>query len=242
MSSMMRVLAVVAFVLASRETGASAQVVDERYQTWLGVFAHGPASGDVWLWADVQGRFYDSFEPQTVLVRPGISWRVVPDIFLTLGYAWTPSWARGEEWGALELTDEHRIWQQYLYAPSMPAHGLSGQLRLRVEERMRSVGPFEVGVRVRLFARVQAAVDRDKTVFVIAWDEVFLALNETGWQTAGFDQNRFFFGLGWQAIPSQLRFELGYVNQWLARNGADPVNHIAMLSAFVGWTLPTPAP
>lgn len=219
---------------------AAQSSVDSRYATWLGVFAHGPIAGDAWLWLDAQARFHDTFEPQAILLRPGLSWRARSDLYATVGYAWTPSWSRSAEpraWGDLEFADEHRIWEQLLYSPSDRRTGLTGQVRVRLEQRFRSAGPFDVGVRLRMLLRVQAPLDRDRRFFVVAWDELFVAFNDAAtWQTGGLDQNRFFFGWAWQAIPAQLRFELGYANQWLVRGGADPVHHIALASAVVGWS------
>ncbi len=226
-------------VAASSSTAHAQQATDHRYGTWTGLFAHGPIKGDVWLWVDLQPRFYDSFEPQSVLVRPGISWRAMPALFATLGYAWVPQWTQTpdpHEWGDINYIDEHRIWEQLNYTPSDLARGLSGQFRLRGEQRFRTAGPSDVGVRLRMMARGQVAIDRARNWFLISWDELFIALNDAGtWQSSGFDQNRFFAGVGLQVVPAQLRLEFGYVNQWLFRAGTDPVNHIASLTAYLNW-------
>ena len=219
---------------------ASAQSLAHSYETWLAVFAHGPLAGDLWLWVDVQPRLYERFEPQAVLLRPGLSWRVTPELFLTAGYAWTPSWSRGSDeergWGELDFVDEHRSWQQGLYAVTDPASGLAGQVRVRLEQRARTEGDLDVGVRLRVFVRGQVPMTSARDVLVVLWNESFVALNDTRWgQRGGFDQNRLFAGLGWQAIAGQLRLELGYLNRWSVRAGVDPVNHAVALNAFVGW-------
>lgn len=233
---------IIFFTLAmfAYSSSASAQdSTDHRYGTWLGFFAHGPIKGDVWFWLDVQPRFYSSFEPQAVLVRPGISWRAMPVLFATLGYAWVPQWTQTgdpHEWGDLAYVDEHRIWEQLNYTPSNAATGNSAQLRLRGEQRFRTAGASDVGLRLRFLARGQFAIDHEHRWFLIGWGELFIAINDAGtWQRSGFDQNRLFAGVGWQAIPAQLRFEFGYLNQWVFRAGTDPVNHIAALSAYLSW-------
>lgn len=223
--------------LSSRAEAQSS--IDQRYQTWLALFTHAPITGDLWFWGDAHARFHDRFEPQAILLRPALSWRVHPDVFLTGGYAWTPSWAQtpDAEWGDLELTDEHRLWEQVLYQPSDPATGLAGQVRVRLEQRFRTSGELDVGLRLRLLVRGQVPLTPDRAFIVVLWNEVFTPLNDTVWgQRAGFDQNRLFFGFGWQAIPGELRLELGYTNQWIVRSGApDRVNHIAALNTFLSW-------
>ena len=74
------------------------------------------------VWMDLHGRFDEPFVPQAVLVRPGITWRALPNLFLTVGYGWTPSWtpvAGGGDFD-LDLVDEHRIWEQLIYKPKDP--------------------------------------------------------------------------------------------------------------------------
>lgn len=226
-----------AAMLASPAAAQSS--LDQRYATWLAVIAHGPLHGDLWLWADVHGRFYDTFEPQAVIVRPGVSWRAHPDVFLTLGYAWTPSWREvpDEDWAHLDFTDEHRAWEQVLYQPSDPATGIAGQVRVRLEQRFRTAGALDVGLRLRIFLRGHIALSPDRAFLAVLWNEVFTPFNDTSWgQRAGFDQNRLFFGFAYAAIVGVLRFELGYMNQWIVRaTGPDPVNHVAVLNTFVGW-------
>ncbi len=234
-------LLALAFALSLPASAARAQerAVDVRYQTWLALFMHAPIYGDLWLWTDVQPRFYDVFEPAALLIRPGLSWRVVPELWLTAGYAWTPSWRRTDEpreWGELEFTDEHRIWEQALLALSHEQSGIAGQVRVRLEQRFRTSGSSDVGLRLRIFLRGQVAIVRDPTILFVIWNEMFVPLSDAGWgQRAGFDQNRLFVGLGWQAIPTTLRLEAGAASQWIVREGSDSANLIAALNAFVGW-------
>ena len=218
---------------------AQAESLDTRYQTWAAAFLHGPITGDLWLWTDLHARFYDVFEPAAMLVRPGLSWRVLDNLWLTLGYAWTPSWRRTDEprqWGDLEFTDEHRIWQQVVYQPSDPGTRISGQVRVRLEERFRHQPDFDVGFRVRIFLRGQVVLDPEGWVVFALWDEVFVPISDSAWgQRAGFDQNRLFVGFGFNVIPGSVRVDVGYTNQWIPREGTDSVNHIAAVNTFIGW-------
>lgn len=235
------VLATVLAVLsvAHRAAAQEQESIEHRYQSWLALFAHGPLHEDLWLWVDVQPRFFEPIEPAALLVRPGLSWRVLPSLFLTAGYAWTPSWRQLPEprsWGSLTFTDEHRVWEQALLALSDDASGIAGQIRVRVEQRFRTSGGDDVGLRLRVFLRGQVPLVPDRTFHLVLWDELFFPLTDADWgQRAGFDQNRIFVGLAWQAIPTTLRLELGAMHQWIVRDMRDTGNVIAALNAFVGW-------
>ncbi|GAB4109986.1 MAG: hypothetical protein OHK0013_45760 [Sandaracinaceae bacterium] len=187
----------------------------------------------------MQPRFFEPFEPAAALVRPGLSWRVLPTFFLTAGYAWTPSWRQPPEprsWGSLDFTDEHRVWEQALLVLTDDRSGIGGQVRVRLEQRFRTSGGGDVGLRLRVFLRGQVPLVPDRSLLFVLWDELFVPLSDADWgQRAGFDQNRLFVGLAWQAVPATLRLELGAMSQWIVRPGRDTANTIAALNAFVAW-------
>jgi hypothetical protein len=225
--------------LAPTAARAQQESIEHRYQSWLALFLHGPLHQDVWLWVDVQPRFFEPLEPAAALVRPGLGWRVLPTLLLTVGYAWTPSWRQPPEprgWGALDFTDEHRVWEQALWVLQDDASGIGGQVRVRLEQRFRTSGGGDVGLRLRVFLRGQVPLVPDRSVLFVLWDETFVPLSDADWgQRAGFDQNRLFVGLAWQAVPATLRLELGAMSQWIVRPGRDTANTIAALNAFVAW-------
>lgn len=235
----MVVLAVLGALSLACPARAQERSIDARYQSWLALFAHGPLHQDLWLWVDVQPRFFEPLEPAALLVRPGLSWHALSPLWLTVGYAWTPSWRQRPEprsWGSLDFTDEHRVWEQALLALTDEPSGVAGQVRVRVEQRLRTGGGSDLGVRLRVFLRLQVPLVRDRALLFVLWDELFVPLNDTDWgQRAGFDQNRLFVGLDWQAIPGTLRLELGAASQWIVREGRDTANVIAALNAFVAW-------
>lgn len=207
---------------------------DHAYQTWLAAFVHGPLKGPLWLWTDAHLRMYESFQPSAILLRPGLSWRALPSVYLTGGYAWTPSWARAE--GELSFTDEHRSWQQLMWTPKDEATGAAAMLRGRFEQRFRPSVHSDTGLRGRVLVRGQVPLPVSLPMIFVVWDELFIGLNDTEWgQRAGVDQNRLFVGVGWQIRPTVVRVELGYTNVWLVRDGADPVNHIIAINTFLGW-------
>jgi Protein of unknown function (DUF2490) len=217
----------------------------EQYQTWLGGFVNGPLGGRFFLQSDIHYRAYDNFTPNFILVRPGIAYKVADGMFATIGYGWTPSF-RAKNFSL--FTDEHRLWQQWSYEFPLAQEALKITVRSRLEERVRPQFGFEVGFRFRQMLRATAPLfPTAKTVTLVLWDEIFLALNDTNWggtgQHAGFDQNRFFGGVGWQAVAPDvgkpgIRFELGYMNQYVQRVGnanGDLSNHTLALNSYVGW-------
>jgi hypothetical protein len=214
---------------------ASAQAFDHTYQTWTSVTVQGNVTPDVQLYVDANWRFYDDFHPFQQLYRPGIGLRLTDGMVAYLAYAWTPSWNAERR-----FIDEHRIWEQWAYdIPGLP-DGLRLFFRTRFEQRFRPELSSDVALRMRQFVRVLVPFARDFPVHLSLWDEVFFALSDAGlssdgglWQRAGFDQNRIFFGVGWNIVPRELRIEAGYLNQWIVRHGTDIVNHALMVNAFV---------
>ena len=220
-------------------TAKAADHTDHNYQTWLSSALHGPIKGHVWYWTDVHFRFYENFQPYALLLRPGISWRIGPPVYLTLGYAWTPSWARPNhpQSNELDFTDEHRVWEQIMWQPVDEKTGFGATLRGWLEERMRPQIHRDTGLRLRVLVRGQ--VPLSKSLSFIVWDEVFVALNDARWgQRRGFDQNRAFAGIGWQIKPTIVRLEVGYQQQWIVRDGPDVLNHILGISTALGWPEP----
>lgn len=213
-----------------------AQGISQAYQTWLGVFAQGPLLGRLHFQGDVHYRAYDDGTPYWVLVRPGVAWLVAPGMFVTVGYAWTPSW-RAPDLAFEDRVDEHRLWEQWQLETSVADGALRVLARVRLEQRWRPDISDDVGHRLRTMLR--ATIPLRGPWLLAVWDELFVNFYSTRWgQRGGFDQNRFFVGPGVWVLPNGLRFELGYFNQYLRRVGhpaGDLSNHAVMLNTFVVW-------
>ncbi|MEW5740039.1 MAG: DUF2490 domain-containing protein [Myxococcota bacterium] len=207
-------------------TSTRAEGLDPQAGAWFGVFAAGPLHGDVMAWFDVHARANQDFSGVNYLVRPGVGWRFRPDMVAWLGYAWTPQ----TQGGAITL-DEHRVWQQWTWDGPRFESGVRLSLRSRLEQRFAN---GEVGLRFRQFVRVQSPFLGGGPVLLAAWDEAFVAFNDTSFQAAGFDQNRLFLGVGTK-VGSVARVEAGYFNNWLSRPGADPFRHVVMVNVFFSW-------
>lgn len=183
----------------------------------LGERSTGPA-----LWLDLHLRRGDA---GTVHIsRPGVGWQLSSWLSVWAGYGWIPV--------LLDESDtihEHRLWQQVILAHK-PTQRLSLQSRTRFEQRFVGSGD-DAGFRVREFVRVGYVFAGD--FGLVAWDELFLGLNEPDWGAPdGLDQNRLFVG-GSVQIREEMRLEMGYLSVFLDRGDADILAHVLATNLFL---------
>lgn len=179
-------------------------------------------------WFDGHMRFLDDAEGfNQSIVRPGVGWGLTEDSALWAGYAWI----RTSPVAGLEF-DEHRIWQQWTWAPSWGK--MAYQTRSRFEQRFVELGD-DVGLRWRQLFRAQRTLRDCPPLTLVLWDELFFHLNDTDWGArTGFNQNRAFLGLGWKRHKdSPCRIEVGYLNQAINLPGdRNRVNHILSINFY----------
>lgn len=231
------------------------RAVTHQYQSWIAVNFQGRVGGRFSLAGDAQYRAWDDLTPQTIIARAALVFHFTGRLFAGVGYMWQPTWrARGPD----GFIDEHRIYEVLQYEYRHPGSGLSVQLRTRFEQRFRHpAADVELGLRARQMVRALLPITTDRKLGLVAWDELFVNLTDSGnaplgldaagastrtpqWAFSGFDQNRAFVGLGYQFIPDLLRVELGYLNVYVRRphnpdDGGDLMSHIAQLQVFTGW-------
>jgi hypothetical protein len=219
---------ILAFLLTS--STLQAQTVHDS-GTWLAMFARGDVchADDCRLkwWFDGHARFFDDAGGfgQSIL-RPGLGYALSDAATVWAGYGWirTSPLANPE-------FDEHRTWQQITWSKDFDRARLG--LRSRLEQRFLETGA-DTGWRFRQLVSLRCPLSCSRFSFV-AWDEVFIHLNDTDWgATSGFDQNRLFLGLGFKCESSSpYRVEVGYLNQFVDRNATDDLsNHIVAINFF----------
>lgn len=214
-------LSVVAVLFASKASADDSQA-------WSAIAINGPLeeNSNFLLWFDGHARFQiGDNELGVTIIRPGIGWQVTDKLKLWLGYAWVTGRRDGPD------VKEERIWQQATYPVAQFFGGrLSG--RTRLEQRTRD-GGSDTGWRLRQSWRWSRPVEGTKLSFIVA-NETFFGLNDADWgQRDGYDQNRAFLGLGWQATP-KVRVDTGYLNNHIDRGSAgDRTNHIIALALSV---------
>ena len=180
-----------------------------------------------------------------VVVRPAIGYMWARWGGLFVGYIWLPLFFDDPEFARTRNVDEHRIYTQLTLR-----WGVEGRFdvnwRNRVEHRIRTHGlgsddvvdgvPQTMGMsrwahRFRQQLRVAINFKKDAPWQLLLFDEFFFHLTRTAYTEPGFDQNRIFVGLAYDARP--VRVEFGYLNQYIVRpHDPDNDNHLFWL-AFV---------
>lgn len=226
-ASRIRLAVTALLVLAGAARGTG--VVEDK-NVWLHLSLTGPLLGtrtgpNPWRYAlESPQRFADN-----VHKHAQGAWR------FGIGRTLTPEWSA---WGGYVFTwtdipytrtpyAEHRLYQQLSWARRGGRVQLSG--RLRVEERFLDTGN-DMGLRLRQQVRVSVPVRDVKPLAWVFSEEYFLNLNATDYGARrGLDQNRAFAGTSWQWSDT-LRSEVGYLHQYLHRNGSpNRVNHALVI-------------
>lgn len=242
-------VAVVCSVLSAQ---VKAEAIEPDYQTWGQIMANinlGNVTGNEnlknWrIWAEGQGRFgNDSTQFSQALIRPGIGYAINDKITIWAGYAWAPTAKPLANPNGGKNYDEHRLWQQIIYADTYSWGRF--QWRSRFEERffdsdVPEPGPNHVAYRFRQLWKFSFPLSfiHENLSFIVQ-DELFINMTTAhkGWITKGFDQNRGFVGLGWR-FNKVATGEIGYMNQlinrpWSAR--PDQMMHIVGVNLFLNF-------
>ena len=221
-------------LLCALAIGAPAEPVED-FHTWAAVVTTGTlGNGDspYRYWLEAQGRYDDdSSHLNQSLLRGALGYAVAPRTVLWAGYAHVNNDPQGTD----EDVTEHRYWQQLTWNGATPWAGFDLATRTRLE--VRTVESFgDTGWRFRQLLKLSRPLGDASRLYLAAWDEVFLNLNDADWGADdGFDQNRVFAGLGLKLAP-WARSEIGYMNQYVRRPGrADAMNHIVSVTLFLNF-------
>lgn len=164
------------------------------------------------------------------IIRPALGYAINSNTALWWGYAWINELPAS---GAPSF-NENRMWEQLTWSGKCNAASILS--RTRLEQRFVETGD-DTGWRFRQLLKIDRPLDFQPRLSLVAWDETFFDLNATDWgQQDSFSQNRLFIGMGWKCSgKNKPKIEVGYLNQFLRRQGADDQsNHIASLNWF--WT------
>lgn len=160
-----------------------------------------------------------------------------------IGYAITPQLTAFAGFANVEFDNPRRkpYWELRPYQQltwNLPLPGVSLQSRTRLEQR---IVQDHLGWRLREFVKatvpipgLEPGMDR---LYLAAYDEIFLELDDTTWgQRKGLRQNRFFVGPGFRLDPDKhVALEVGYLNQWIDRKKHDRDNHVLSLNLFLSY-------
>lgn len=166
---------------------------------------------------------------QQHLFRTGINYHLLPNAFVTLGYAAVETVPYGD-FPVKSKFLEHRIYEQFQYSTNL--ENIEAVSRFRLEQRflylpvLQSDSTYKQSStstfteRFRYFQRFSLPLYGrkivDKSFFLTFYNELFINIGKKV-QMNLFDQNRAFIGLGYK-IPKLGRLECGYMNQLLFKS------------------------
>ncbi|MCY0990981.1 DUF2490 domain-containing protein [Nannocystis sp. ILAH1] len=197
---------------------------------------------------DMAGQVVETRQnPNTfVVVRPAIGYMWAKWGGLFVGYIWLSDFFDDPEFARTRNVDEHRIYSQLTLRWAVEGR-FDINWRNRVEHRIRTHGlgsddvvdgvPQTMGMgrwahRFRQQLRVAINFKRDAPWQLLLYDEFFFHLTRTAYTEPGFDQNRIFVGLAYDAKP--VRVEFGYLNQYIVRpRDPDNSNHLFSLAFII---------
>ena len=198
---------------------------DSDLGNWLIYIGNKKVKGQ-WNWHhEIQYRNYNVVgDLEQLLIRTGIGYNLTEDNNnVLLGYGFIRAENYRKESDTKSTVNEHRIFQQFITKQKI--NRVSLQHRLRFEQRFFGEAHK---LRLRYFLGFGLPLNRkeliEKTFYLSAYNEVFLNIQESI-----FDRNRLFGGLGYK-LNSKVRFELGYMNQFLSRGNRDQVNLLLLVN------------
>lgn len=205
----------------------------EDFHTWGDAIVTGdlgrfnPALKNVKYMVEGLGRFgNDSSRLSLGMVRAGLGYGLTENTSVWLGYAFITY----DEPFARNPFDEHRIWQDFRWSHKFAYATLS--TRSRLEQRFMDTGS-ETGWRFRQRVKTSIPFAFAPDYSLVGYEEYFANINQTNYGADdGFDQNRLFAGLGYQ-FNKQTNTEIGYLNNYLRRNGPDRMYHYLAVNVSV---------
>jgi hypothetical protein len=167
----------------------------------------------------------DISQVQQYLFRPWILYRLVPQVWMGGGYAWTPSFN--------PFRNQNIIFQELEWLPHRSSSALS--LRTRLEEIFFQERDAVARIRQKLDASLPFRGDVPASFFVS--EEVFVIFNSVpGGPFSGFDQNRFAMGAEYE-FSKEISSRLGVLNLYVHSSGNNPDLVSFILLTSLTWKL-----
>ena len=219
------------------------------FSAWSAVFSSFKISNKLSIHFDGQVRSGDKWEQlQTILIRPGLHYKVNETQIATIGYAFVQQERLLA--GVNDWVPEHRIWEQYIInqAFSIDGHASSLQHRFRLEQRFLPKlvisnneldnDGYLFAQRLRYFVRsifpLAPCSKFEKGMFISLQDEIMVNISGASYvNDKFFDQNRAYASLGYR-LSKKADIELGYMHQYVAgRNDIRVINSILQLGIYL---------
>lgn len=203
------------------------------FQTWSNLTVTGnfnrEKSSKFNYWLEVQERVgNNSARFSQTLLRTGLGYNWIPKLSIWVGYTYV--------YTSIPFTSkpfsEDRAWEQLLYIKKTAYSTLTS--RLRIEQRF--VVNNKIAYRARQLLKLSKPIKPYSNFSLVGSDELFWHKNNfVGKNAQGFDQNRFFMGIGYK-VNSNITTELGYMNQYIRRFGAPNfLNNVFAMNFYINY-------
>jgi hypothetical protein len=175
---------------------------------------------------EVQYRNYNAIgDLEQLLLRTGIGYNLTENNNnILLGYGFILGENYIDDTDLKNTVREHRFYQQFITRQKISL--VSVQHRYRFEQRFVE---DDFKLRFRYFLSINVPLNKkeltDKTLYLSAYNEIFLNTTQGNY----FDRNRLYGGFGYK-LNSKVKFELGYMNQFLANDNRDQINVITFIN------------
>ena len=170
---------------------------------------------------EVQYRNYNAIgDLEQLLLRTGLGYNLTENNNnLLLGYGYILSQNYIQNTDDKQDVNEHRIFQQFITKQKIGR--VNVQHRYRFEQRWVEE---DFKLRFRYFLALSVPLNKklmeNNTIYLSAYNEIFLNSKNNV-----FDRNRLYGGIGYK-LNNSIRFEVGYMNQFLNNGNRDQVNLI----------------
>lgn len=170
---------------------------------------------------ELQYRNYNAIgDLEQLLLRTGIGYNLSENNNnLLLGYGYILSQNYIQNTDEKQDVNEHRIFQQFITKQTIGR--VNVQHRYRFEQRWVEE---DFKLRFRYFLALSVTLNNklmeNNTIYFSAYNEIFLNTKENV-----FDRNRLYGGIGYK-LNNSMRFEIGYMNQFLNNGSRDQLNII----------------
>ena len=199
------------------------QAQESNFGNWLLYIGNKKINSKWNIHNEIQFRNYNALgDLEQLLLRTGLGYTFNENknnILLGYGYILSENYI-GNTNEKLSI-NEHRIFQQFISKQSLGLIKLNH--RYRFEQRFVE-SDFKLRFRYFLGISIPLTKKENNSFYLSIYNEIFLNT-----KSAVFDRNRLYGGIGYK-INKNIKFELGYMNQFFENSNRDQLNIISFVN------------